>query len=73
MPTRQQEIPELGEDESYMLEITPAGAKLNAPTTLGAMHGLQNFPSAGENTSSGFAVPAVSIQDAPRFPGADDD
>jgi hexosaminidase len=62
------EIPELGEDESYTLEISSAGAKLNAPTTLGAMHGLQTFLRLVENTPNGFAVPAVSIQDEPRFP-----
>ena len=34
------EIQELGEDESYTLEVTAEGAKLNAATPLGAMHGL---------------------------------
>ena len=62
------EIPELGEDESYTLGITPSGAKLNAPTTLGALHGLQSFLQLVESTPAGFAVPAVSIQDTPRFP-----
>jgi hexosaminidase len=62
------EIPELGEDESYSLEVAASGAKLNAPTTLGALRGLQTFRQLLETTQSGFAVPAVSIQDAPRFP-----
>jgi hexosaminidase len=62
------EIPELGEDESYTLEITATRAQLNAPTTLGALHGLQTFLQLVGNTPSGFAVPVVSIQDAPRFP-----
>ena len=62
------EIPELGEDESYTLEITASGAKLEAPTTLGALRGLQTFRQLLANTQAGFAVPAVSIQDAPRFP-----
>src|SRR4051794_22257250 len=62
------EIPELGEDESYTLEISPSGAKINAPTTLGAMHGLQTFLQLVENTPAGFSVPAISIQDTPRFP-----
>jgi hexosaminidase len=35
--------PELGDDESYSLEVTTSGAKIDAPTTLGAMHGLQTF------------------------------
>jgi len=60
-------IPELGEDESYALEITSTGAKLDAPTTLGILHGLETFLQLVETTPQGFAVPAVSIQDQPRF------
>ena len=59
---------ELGDDESYTLEITPSGAKLDAPTTLGAMHGLQTFLQLVETGPDGFDVPAISIQDQPRFP-----
>jgi hexosaminidase len=59
---------ELGEDESYSLEITPSGAKLDAPTALGAMHGLQTFLQLVETGADGFAVPDISIQDQPRFP-----
>ncbi len=60
-------VPELGEDESYSLEVTSAGAKLNAPTTLGVLRGLQTFLQLVGNASAGFAVPAVTIHDAPRF------
>jgi hexosaminidase len=60
--------PELGEDESYSLEITSSGAKIEAPTTLGAMHGLQTFLQLVETGANGFDVPAISIQDQPRFP-----
>ncbi len=62
------EIPELGEDESYTLEITSSAAKLNAPTTLGALHGLQTFLQLVDTTPDGFAVPAITIKDSPRFP-----
>jgi hexosaminidase len=62
------EVQELGEDESYLLEITHSGAKLNAPTTLGVMRGLQTFLQLVETTPAGFAVPAVVIDDKPRFP-----
>lgn len=55
------------EDESYTLEISSTKATLEAPTALGAMHGLQTFLQLVENTPAGFAVPTVSIQDAPRF------
>jgi hexosaminidase len=61
-------VQELGEDESYSLEISPAGAKLDAPTPLGVMHGLQTFLQLVQTTSDGFAAPAVAIQDKPRFP-----
>jgi len=55
------------EDESYTLEISSTKATIEAPTALGAMHGLQTFLQLVENTPAGFAVPAVSIQDQPRF------
>ena len=61
-------VQELGEDESYRLDISNSGARLNAPTTLGVMRGLQTFLQLEQTTSAGFAVPAVSIEDSPRFP-----
>jgi len=61
-------VRELGEDESYSLEITPAGAKLDAATPLGIMRGLQTFLQLVQTSSDGFAAPAVAIQDKPRFP-----
>jgi len=62
------DIQELGEDESYLLEVTPEGAKLTAPTPLGTMHGLQTFLQLVEVSPEGFDVPAVKINDRPRFP-----
>jgi hexosaminidase len=61
-------IQELGEDESYKLDISPAGAKLHAANPLGALRGLQTFLQLVAISSDGFVVPAISIQDAPRFP-----
>jgi hexosaminidase len=61
------EVQELGEDESYELTVSSSGAELKAPTTLGAMRGLQTFLQLVEITPQGFAVPAVNIQDKPRF------
>ena len=58
----------LGEDESYQLTVTDTGAQLSAPTTLGALHGLQTFLQLVTITRSGFVVPAVTIKDQPRFP-----
>lgn len=62
------EIQEVGEDESYVLEVTSTGAKLTAPTPLGVMHGLQTFLQLVDVSPSGFAAPALKIQDQPRFP-----
>src|SRR6266403_264526 len=62
------EVQELGEDESYTLSIAPDGAKIDAPTSLGAMHALQTFLQLVEVSPNGFTAPAVTIQDKPRFP-----
>jgi hexosaminidase len=61
-------VQELGEDESYSLEINSAGAKLDAATPLGVMRGLQTFLQLVQTTADGFAAPAIAIQDNPRFP-----
>jgi len=61
-------VQELGEDESYSLEITPESAKLHAANTLGTLRGLQTFLQLVSVSPSGFVVPASSIQDQPRFP-----
>jgi hexosaminidase len=62
------EIQEVGEDESYVLEVSATGAKLSAPTPLGTMHGLQTFLQLVEVSPDGFAAPSVTVQDRPRFP-----
>ncbi|HEX8871257.1 MAG TPA: family 20 glycosylhydrolase, partial [Candidatus Acidoferrum sp.] len=61
-------VQELGEDESYVLDVTPAGAKLDAANPLGVLRGLQTFLQLVAMTPEGFALPAVHIQDQPRFP-----
>src|SRR6266478_3127655 len=62
------EIQEVGEDESYVLEVGANGAKLTAPTVLGTLRGLQTFLQLVDVSPDGFSVPAVTIQDKPRFP-----
>ena len=62
------EIQQVGEDESYVLEVTSAGARLTAPTPLGTLHGLQTFLQLVDVSSDGFTAPALTIQDQPRFP-----
>ena len=63
-----QAVQKLGEDESYELTVADSGAKLTAPTTLGVLRGLQTFLQLVAITPAGFAVPAVTIKDSPRFP-----
>jgi len=60
-------VQEVADDESYRLTVTPAGVTLEAPTPLGAMHGLQTFLQLITLTPEGFVVPAVTIEDKPRF------
>jgi hexosaminidase len=55
------------EDESYHLTITGTAAELNAKSPLGVLHGLQTFLQLVRMTPQGFSVPAVTIDDEPRF------
>ncbi len=56
------------EDESYRLTVTSLGARLDAPNPLGVMHGFETFLQLVDLDSTGFGVPAVTIEDHPRFP-----
>ena len=61
-------IPTLGEDESYQLDIQPHEAFLQAQTATGVLRGLETFVQMIAPGPEGFQVPAVHIEDAPRFP-----
>jgi hexosaminidase len=61
-------IQELGEGESYTLDVTTSGAKLAAPNPLGILRGLETFRQLVEITPDGFSAPVVHIEDQPRFP-----
>ena len=61
-------VQKLNEDESYKLEVTPAGARLTAPTDLGVLRGVETFLQLIQAGPDGFFVPAVVIEDSPRFP-----
>ena len=54
-------IPQLGDDESYNLEINDKQAKITANTTVGAMRGLETFLQLLESDKDGFYFPAVVI------------
>jgi hexosaminidase len=56
------------EDESYHLEVTPQQARLVAATPVGVLRGIETFLQLVDLNAQGFGVPAVSINDRPRFP-----
>ena len=60
-------LPTLGEDESYRLTVTSTSVQLTAPNPLGILHGLQTFLQLVHITPQGFAAPAMTIVDQPRF------
>jgi hexosaminidase len=61
-------IQQLGEDESYRLEVTSGAARLDAPNPLGILRGLESFLQLVEPGPESFAASAVIIEDHPRFP-----
>jgi hexosaminidase len=60
-------IQQADEDESYHLQITANEVHLEAANPLGVLHGLQTFLQLVRATPQGFAVPAMTIDDQPRF------
>jgi hexosaminidase len=62
------EVEQLGEDESYRLEIAPTRVLLIAANPLGILHGLQTFLQLVKTTPQGFVAASVTIEDRPRFP-----
>ena len=62
------EDPSLGEDESYQLDVAPDGARLQAATVAGALHGLATFAQLVVPGAEGFQAAAIHIEDRPRFP-----
>jgi len=63
-----EKVQTLGEDESYRLKVTPTAVQLDAPNPLGILRGLQTFLQLVRVGPNGFAVPAVTLEDRPRFP-----
>ena len=62
-----EEVQSVDEDETYKLEVRQGAAELTAATDLGAMHGLETFLQLVEMRNGACRLPAVSIDDAPRF------
>ncbi|MFN2532518.1 MAG: beta-N-acetylhexosaminidase [Pyrinomonadaceae bacterium] len=63
-----EDIPSLKETEAYILQITDKQARLVAPTVVGALRGLETFLQLLQGDRDGFYVPAININDQPRFP-----
>ncbi|MEP7340100.1 MAG: family 20 glycosylhydrolase [Acidobacteriota bacterium] len=61
-------VPALDEDESYTLEVSRSQAVINAPTVVGALRGFETFLQLLSSNKNGYFIPAVSINDKPRFP-----
>ena len=61
-------VQSVDENESYSLDVTSQGAHVKATTDVGAMHGLQTLLQLVQSDDSSYFLPAVSIQDSPRFP-----
>ncbi|MGZ4000327.1 MAG: beta-N-acetylhexosaminidase, partial [Mucilaginibacter sp.] len=59
--------PGIGADESYKLQVAENQVSLVAPTTSGALHGLETLIQLCSKDESGYYFPCVSIDDSPRF------
>lgn len=60
-------VQSVDEDESYTLDVTQQGAEIEAATVVGAMRGMMTLVQMIESDPAGYFVPAVHIEDAPRF------
>lgn len=58
----------LHENESCRLAVSPERILLTAETDLGALRGLETLLQLVTADTSGYYVPAVTIEDQPRFP-----
>src|SRR5258708_19116167 len=58
----------LGEDESYNLVVSENKVELTAATPLGILHGVETLLQLIQEDKHGWIIPAVSVEDRPRFP-----
>lgn len=59
---------ELGENEAYSITVTPDNITLAAETDLGALRGLATLQQLVASDADGYYIPALVINDKPRFP-----
>jgi hexosaminidase len=60
--------PTLDTDESYSLNSTGNKIVVQARTVFGALHGLQTLQQLVQVEDGNYVIPAVQINDSPRFP-----
>ena len=60
-------VQSVDENESYSLTVTPRGVHLSAATDVGALHGLETLLQLVQNDGTQYFLPAVFIQDTPRY------
>ena len=59
---------QFGMDESYELNVSEKNIVLKAETDIGAIRGLETFLQLLDADSKGYYIPAIVIEDSPRFP-----
>lgn len=62
------DLPFLGEDESYALNISPDGIDLTANTAVGTLRGLATLEQLLREDGGRWVIPCATIRDQPRFP-----
>jgi len=60
-------IQSIDEDETYQLTVTSTQATVSAATDVGAMRGMETFLQLISTEKGACTLPAVTIDDAPRF------
>ena len=63
-----EELQSIKEQESYSLRVNSSKVVLGAPTPIGVLRGLATLFQLIEKDEAGWYMPAVRINDKPRFP-----
>ena len=61
------EIPVLGQDESYRIDISATQVLLRGATVHGVLHGLETLLQCLQAEPGGWSFPALTIEDRPRY------
>lgn len=63
-----EDVQSIREEESYTLRVSSSGVVLKAPTPVGVFRGLVTLSQLIDKDDDGAYMPAIWIQDEPRFP-----